>query len=167
MRTYIFTDAEREALSRWLTGALTREESPILHTTLGRLRRSEKPLLQDIRLLTLAIRRLHHTPRLRRRTADTETTLAIAPIPIRTPEDRTYIRLIQPLNEAQKIANDPQIPTETRLRATELAAKIGTALTGAGEEQPDQLIDQLEGLKQRTAKKNTDSEPGYSRIYKF
>ena len=59
MRTYIFTEAERDALHRWLSGAMTREESPLLHTTLGRLRRSEKQLIQDLRLLTLALRRLH------------------------------------------------------------------------------------------------------------
>ena len=59
MRTYIFTEAERDALHRWLSGTLTRAESPLLHTTLGRLRRSEKQLIQDLRLLTLALRRLH------------------------------------------------------------------------------------------------------------
>jgi hypothetical protein len=159
MRTHIFTDAERDALHRWLSGTLKREESPLLHTNLGRLRRSEKPLIQDLRLLTLALRRLHNAPKLRRRTADTETTLALAPIPIQPPEDqkRTYIRLIQPFNEAQKIANNRQTPTEDRLGAAELAARIGATLTGAGDDKPDHLIDQLEDLKQRTTKKNPDS----------
>jgi hypothetical protein len=152
MRTHIFTDAERDALHRWLSGTLTREESTLLHTTLGRLRRSEKGLIQDLRLLTLALRRLHLTPKLRRRTADMETTLTIAPVPIHTPEDqkRTYIKLIQPFNEAQTIANDQQATTENRLRAIELAAKMGAALTGISEDEPDYLINQLEKLKQHT-----------------
>jgi len=154
MRTYIFTEAERDALHRWLSGAMTREESPLLHTTLGRLRRSEKQLIQDLRLLTLALRRLHLTPKLRRRPEDMETTLTLAPVPIHTPEDqkRTYIKLIQPFNEAQKIANDQQTTTENRLRAIELAAKIGAALTGTGADKPDHLINQLESLKQHTAR---------------
>ena len=152
MRTYIFTEAERDALHRWLSGNLTRAESPLLHTTLGRLRRSEKQLIQDLRLLTLALRRLHLTPKLRRRTADMETTLTLAPISIHTPENQTqtYIKLIQPFNEAQSIANDQETTTENRLRAIELAAKIGTALTGISEDKPDHLINQLEKLKQHT-----------------
>jgi hypothetical protein len=164
MRTHIFTEAERGTLNLWLSGTLTRAESPFLHTTLGRLRRSEKGLIQDLRLLTLALRRLHHAPKLRRRTADMETTLALAPIPIHTPEDQTqtYIRLIQPFNEAQKIANDRGTPTEERLRAAELAARIGAALTGTGEDKPEHLINQLENLKQRTTKKKPDSEPSNS-----
>jgi hypothetical protein len=154
MRTHIFTEAEREALHRWLSGTLTRAESPLLHTTLGRLRRSEKGLIQDLRLLTLALKRLHLTPKLRRRKEDMETTLTLAPIPIHTPEDqkRTYIKLIQPFNEAQTIANDQETTTENRLRATELAAKIGIALIGISEDKPDYLINQLENLKQRTTR---------------
>ena len=83
-----------------------------------------------------------------------ETTLTLAHIPIHTPEDqkRTYIKLIQPFYEAQKIANDGQTTTETRLRAIELAAKIGAALTGTGVDKPDHLINQLESLKQHTAR---------------
>lgn len=152
MRTHIFTEAERDALHRWLSGTLTRAESPFLHTTLGRLRRSEKGLIQDLRLLTLALRRLHLTPKLRRRRNDMETTLTLAPIPIQTPEDqkRTYIKLIQPFNEAQTIANDQETATENRLRAIELAAKIGVALMGISEDKPDYLINQLEKLKQHT-----------------
>ena len=152
MRTYIFTEAEREALHQWLAGTLPRRESTLLHTTLGRLRRSEKPLIQDLRLLTLAMRRLHLTPKLRRRTADMETTLTLAPIPIHTSENQTqtYIKLIQPFNEAQSIANDQETTTENRLRAIELAAKIGIALTGISEDKPDHLINQLEKLKQHT-----------------
>ena len=154
MRTYIFTEAERDALHRWLSGTLTRAESPLLHTTLGRLRRSEKQLVQDLRLLTLALRRLHLTPKLRRRPEDMGTTLTLAPVPIHIPGDqkRTYIKLIQPFSEAQTIANDPQTATENRLRAIELAAKIGAALIGVGEDKPDHLINQLEKLKQRTAR---------------
>jgi hypothetical protein len=149
MRTHIFTDAERDVLHRWLSGTLTRGESPFLHTTLGRLRRSEKTLIQDLRLLTLALRRLHLAPKLRRRTDDMDTTLALAPIPIHPPEDqkRTYIKLIQPFNEAQSIANDQETTTENRLRATELAARIGAALAGADEDEPDELVNQLEKLK--------------------
>ena len=110
MRTYIFTEAEREALHLWLSGTMTRAESPLLHTTLGRLRRSEKQLIQDLRLLTLALRRLRLAPKLRRSPEDTETTLTLAPVPIHTSEEqtRTYIKLIQPFNEAQSIA--PQYP---------------------------------------------------------
>jgi len=96
-----------------------------------------------------------------------ETTIAI--IPIRPTEDqkRTYIRLIQAINKVQKIVNNHQTPTENRLRATELAARIGVTLMDAGEEQPDHLINKLKDIKQRTAKKNTDSEPRYLQIYKF
>ena len=83
-----------------------------------------------------------------------ETTLTLAPVPINTPEDqkRTYIKLIQPFNEAQTIANDQRTTTENRLRAIELAAKMGAALTGTNEDKPDHLINQLEKLKQRTAR---------------
>jgi hypothetical protein len=155
MRTHIFTEAEREALHRWLSGTLTRGESPLLHTTLGRLRRSEKQLIQDLRLFTLALRRLHLTPKLRKRRDDMETTLALAPIPIHTPENqtKTYIKLIQPFNEAQSIANDQETTTENRLRAIELAAKIGIALIGISEDKPDYLINKLEKLKQHTTRK--------------
>jgi hypothetical protein len=54
------------------------------------------------------MRRLHLTPKLRRRRDDRETTLTLAPIPINASEDqtKTYIKLIQPFNEAQSIAND-------------------------------------------------------------
>jgi hypothetical protein len=152
MRTHIFTEAEREALHQWLSGTLTREESPLLHTTLGLLRRSEKQIIQDLRLFTLALRRLHLTPKLRKRREDMETALAVAPIPIHTPENqiKTYIKLIQPFNEAQSIANDQETTTENRLRAIELAAKIGRALIDLSEDKPDYLINQLEKLKQHT-----------------
>ena len=150
MRTHVFTEVERDALHRWLSCTLTRGESPLLHTTLGRLRRSEKTLIRDLRLLTLALRRLHLAPKLRRRTDDMDTTLALSPIPIHPPGDqkRTYIKLIQPFNEAQRIANDQETTTENRLRATELAARIDAALIGTSEDKPDHLIDQLEKLKQ-------------------
>ena len=153
MRTHIFTDAERDALHRWLSGTLTRADSPLLHTTLGRLRRSEKRLIRDIRLFTLALRRLRLAPKLRRRADDMDTTLNLAPIPIHPPRDqiRSYIRLIRPFHEAQSMANDPEAATERRLRATELAARIGAALTGTGEDEPDELVNQLEKLKQESA----------------
>ena len=157
MRTYIFTENERKALHQWLSGAIARQESTLLHTTLGRLRRSEKQLIQDIRLLTIALRRLHHTPKLRRRREDTDTILTIAPIPIQPTETElhSYVKLIQPFNEAQSISNDEERTTETRLRAVELAAKIGIALIGISEDKPDHLINQLEKLKQRTTRKQS------------
>lgn len=153
MRTYIFTEAEREALHRWLSGALNRTDSPFLHTTLGRLRRSEKHLIRDIRLFTLAARRLHLAPKLRRRTDDMDTTLNLAPIPIHPPQDqiRAYITLIQPLNEAQTIANDQEESTKRRLRAAELAARMGAALIGKNGDEVGHLINQLEKLKQEPA----------------
>ena len=153
MRTHIFTDAERDALLRWLSGTLARADSPLLHTTLGRLRRSEKRLIQDIRLLTLALRRLRLQPKLRRRPDDMDTTLSLAPIPIHPPRDRiiTYISLIRPFHEAQTMANDRDAATGRRLKAIELAARIGAALAGAGEDEPDELVDQLEKLKQEPA----------------
>jgi len=153
MRTHIFTDAERDALHRWLSGTLTRADSPLLHTTLGRLRRSEKRLIQDIRLLTLALRRLRLQPKLRRRPDDMDTTLSLAPIPIHPPRDqkRTYISLIRPFHEAQAMANDQEAAAGRRLRAAELAARIGAALTGTGEDEPDELVNQLEKLKQEPA----------------
>ena len=153
MRTHIFTDAERDALHRWLSGTLTRADSPLLHTTLGRLRRSEKRLIQDIRLLTLALRRLRLQPKLRRRPDDMDTTLSLAPIPIHPPRDqkRTYISLIRPFHEAQTMANNPEAAAGRRLRAAELAARIGAALTGTGKDEPDELVNQLEKLKQEPA----------------
>lgn len=155
MRTYIFTEAERKVLHQWLSGTLAREESPLLHTTLGRLRRSERQIIQDLRLFTLALRRLHLIPKLRKRREDMETTLALAPIPIHTPENqiRTYIKLIRPFREAQSIANDQEATTENRLRAIELAAKIGRALIDISEDKPDYLINQLEKFKKHTTQK--------------
>jgi len=153
MRTYIFTDAEHDALLGWLSGTLTRADSPLLHTTLGRLRRSQKRLTTDIRLLTLALRRLRLTPKLRRRADDMDTTLSLAPILIHPPRDQTraYISLIRPFYEAQTIANNQEAAAGRRLRAVELAARIGAALTGTGEDEPDELINQLEKLKNEQA----------------
>jgi hypothetical protein len=153
MRTHIFTDAERDALHRWLSGTLNRADSPLLHTTLGRLRRSEKRLIQDIRLFTLALRRLRLAPKLRRRPDDMDATLSLAPILIHPPRDRiiTYISLIRPFYEAQTMANDHEATTGRRLKAIEMAARIGAALAGAGEDEPDELVDQLEKLKREPA----------------
>ncbi len=153
MRTYIFTEAEREALHNWLSGTLKRTDSPLLHTTLGRLRRSEKNLISDIRLFTLTARRLHLAPKLRRRTDDMDTTINLAPIPIHPTPDRVraYITLIKPLNEAQTIANDKTEPTMRRLRATELAARMGAALINKTRDNHKHLVKQIEKLKQEPA----------------
>ena len=159
MRTYIFTEAERKALHQWLSGRLAREESALLHTTLGRLRRAESQLIQEFWLFTLVLRRLQLTPKLRRRRGEMDTALALSPIPIHIPDSQiyTYIKLIQPFNEAQSTANDEEAPTEIRLKAVELAAKIGRALTGASEAKPETLKNKLEELKQQLQEGSSDS----------
>ena len=66
MRTYIFTQKEREALHEWLKGNLKREESNLLHTTLTRVRRAEANLIRDFKLLALTIKKLNLTPKPKR-----------------------------------------------------------------------------------------------------
>jgi hypothetical protein len=82
-----------------------------------------------------------------------DATLSLAPILIHPPRDRiiTYISLIRPFYEAQTMANDQKATTGRRLKAIEMAARIGAALAGAGEDEPDELVDQLEKLKREPA----------------
>jgi hypothetical protein len=90
-----------------------------------------------------------------------DATLSLAPMPIHPPRDQiiAYIRLIRPFYEAQSMANDQDAATGRRLKAIELAARIGAALTGAGEDEPDELVNQLEKLKQEPASKGNSSNP--------
>ncbi len=149
MRSYIFTQSEKEVLYEWLKGGLHREESALLHTTLGRLRRNESKLLDELRLLILATRRLHSSPKIRRREGDRDTTLTINPIKVHvanlTPP--TYVKLIELFLDAQRIANNHRIAPKHRLTATKIAAEIGSALTGTDEKRHHELVAELEELK--------------------
>lgn len=129
MRTYIFTQKEREALHEWLKGNLKREESNLLHTTLTRVRRAEANLIRDFKLLALTIKKLNLTPKLRRH-KELYITLTVAPITIKVPEARLqeYLQLIGAFHKAQEIANDEHTPIQTRLKAIEKAAKIAQTL---------------------------------------
>jgi len=148
MRSYIFTESEKEVLYKWLSGRLHREDSALLHTTLGRLRRSESNLIKEFRLFTLAVKRLHLSPKIRTREGDLDRSLAIL-ISMHIPKTRllSYVKLAKSLSDAQKIANDSNITTEHRLSAAKIAAEISTALIGAKEEKYERLEAALEELK--------------------
>ena len=137
MRTYIFTKAERQVMTQWLTSNLQREESPLLHTTLTRLRKAENQLLKDLKLFTLTIKRLHISPKLRKHRNETYTTLTIAPILIEIPDRKTYVKLVNTLNEAEQIANNENISTLNRLEAAQTAAEIAIRLLGAVDTKPE------------------------------
>lgn len=96
MRSYIFTEREREALKEWLTGKISRGESTLLHTTLTRIRRAEANLLRDFKLLALPLKKLRRTPKPRRRKRRLYATLTIAPTLIETLETQLqeYVMLI-------------------------------------------------------------------------
>jgi len=129
MRTYIFTQKEREALHEWLKGNMKREESNLLHTTLTRVRRAEANLIRDFKLLALTIKKLNLTPKPRRH-KELYITLTVAPITIKVPEARfqEYLQLIGAFRKAQEIANDEHTLIQTRLKAIEKAAKIAQTL---------------------------------------
>ncbi len=124
MRTYIFTRREREALFHWFGGTLHRDQDTLLHTLLNRLTKNRQTLIQDIRLFTLAQRKLG-TRRLRDRR--TQITLTIAPIPIKA--DRT-IFLVQRLRDELEHANDPDKTPKKRLEAAAQAIKTARVIQG-------------------------------------
>ena len=137
MRTYIFTKAERQVITQWLINNLQREESPLLHTTLTRLRKAENQLLKDLKLFTLTLKRLHISPKLRKHRKETYTTLTIAPILIEISDRKTYVKLVNTLNQAEQTANNENISTLNRLKAAQTAAEIAIRLLGAGDTKPE------------------------------
>ena len=137
MRTYIFTKAERQVITQWLINNLQREESPLLHTTLTRLRKAENQLLKDLKLFTLTLKRLHISPKLRKHRKETYTTLTIAPILIEISDRKTYVKLANTLNQAEQTANNENISTLNRLKAAQTAAEIAIRLLGAGDTKPE------------------------------
>jgi hypothetical protein len=149
MRTYIFTKAERQVLTQWLTNRLQREESPLLHTTLTRLRRAENQLVKDLKLFTLTAKRLHLSPKLRKHRDETYTTLTITTIPIQSSNIKAYVKLINTLEEAEQIANNENTSPLNRLKATQIAAETGISLLGAGYMKHESLKDRLKELKQQ------------------
>jgi len=126
MRSYIFTRREREALLHWFSGTLHRDQDTLLHTLLNRLTKNRQNLIQDIRLFTLAQRKLG-TRRLRDRR--TQITLTIAPIPIPIKADRT-IFLVQRLRDELEQANDPDKTPKKRLEAAAQAIKTARVIQG-------------------------------------
>jgi len=126
MRTYIFTRREREALFHWFGGTLHRDQDTLLHTLLNRLTKNRQTLIQDIRLFTLAQRKLG-TRRLRDRR--TQITLTIAPILIPIKADRT-IFLVQRLRDELEQANDPDKTPKKRLEAAAQAIKTARVIQG-------------------------------------
>ena len=137
MRTYIFTKAERQVITQWLINNLQREESPLLHTTLTRLRKAENQLLKDLKLFTLTLKRLHISPKLRKHRNEIYTTLTIAPILIEISDRKTYVKLANTLNQAEQTANNENISTLDRLKAARTAAEIAIRLLGAGDTKPE------------------------------
>jgi hypothetical protein len=154
MRNYIFTESEKKVLIKWLSGSLHREDSALLHTTLGRLRRNQSSLIKELRLFILATKRLRLSPKIRTREGDLDTSLAIL-IPIQIPKTRTlaYMKLAQLLPDAQNIANDSSIDTEHRLDAAKIAAEISMTIIGVKEEKIEKLETALEELKEKLPKK--------------
>ncbi len=126
MRSYIFTRRERDALFRWLSGTLHRDQDTLLHTLLNRLTKNRETLIQDIRLFALAQRKLV-TRRLRDRR--TQITLTIAPIPIPVKADRTVF-LVQRLRDGLEQANDPDSTPKQRLEAAAQAIETAQAMLG-------------------------------------
>ena len=124
MRSYIFTRREREALFHWFGGTLHRDQDTLLHTLLNRLTKNRQNLIQDIRLFTLAQRKLG---RRRLRDRRTQITLTIAPIPIKA--DRT-IFLVQRLRDELEQANDPDKTPKKRLEAAAKAIKTARVIQG-------------------------------------
>jgi len=124
MRTYIFTRREREALFHWFGGTLHRDQDTCLHTLLNRLTKNRQNLIQDIRLFTLAQRKLGMR---RLRDRRTQITLTIAPIPIPVKPDRTVF-LVQRLRHELEQANDPDKTPKQRLKAAAQAIKTAQAI---------------------------------------
>lgn len=158
MRSYIFTKAEKSVLHKWLARKLLRENSALLHTTLGRVRRAEPNLIRDFRLFSLVLRRLRLSHKLRRLRGRMDTTLALAPIYLHIPETGliSYLKLIRPLEEAQSLANDEHLPAECRLKAVEIAAKTARALIRAKDEERHELNMELEELKKLVGSKQLE-----------
>ncbi|MFA5869342.1 MAG: hypothetical protein WC941_06540 [Candidatus Bathyarchaeia archaeon] len=128
MNTHIFTEREHAILARWIGGAATREDSTHLHVTLNRLRANEKRLTYQVKFYTLALRRLHHG-RLRHRPEDLQTTLALAPIPLKARSIAAYTLLTPRLRAAQQEANEPTLDAQHRLDAAREAITIAMEMT--------------------------------------
>ena len=126
MRSYIFTRREREALLHWFSGTLHRDQDTLLHTLLNRLTKNRQNLIQDIRLFTLAQRKLG---RRRLRDRRTQITLAVAPIPVPVKPDRTVF-LVQRLRDELEQANDPDKTPKKRLEAAAKAIKTARVIQG-------------------------------------
>ncbi|MBW1669513.1 MAG: hypothetical protein JRJ66_16000 [Deltaproteobacteria bacterium] len=126
MRSYIFTRREREALLHWFSGTLHRDQDTLLHTLLNRLTKNRQNLIQDIRLFTLAQRKLG---RRRLRDRRTQITLAVAPIPVPVKPDRTVF-LVQRLRHELEQANDPDKAPRQRLEAAAKAIETAQAMLG-------------------------------------
>lgn len=153
MRSYIFTDAEKKILINWLTGRITRSESTLLHTTLGRLRRGESSLIKDFKLFSLAVRKLRLGPKPRMRNGEPDLTFIVTPIQIRIPkkEKQKHMWFKIPLTKAYSIANDENLPSEHRLRAIEIAVQLSRALMENREPPKYEEIEaELEKLKKQT-----------------
>lgn len=158
MRSYIFTEAEKSVLHKWLAGKLLRENSALLHTTLGRLRRAQPNLIRDLKLFTLVLRRLRLSHKLRRLRGRMDTTLALAPIHLHIPETAliSYLKLRLTLEQAQSMANDEHLSAECRLKAVEIAAKTARALIRAEDKERDELNAELEELKKLAGSKQLE-----------
>ena len=123
MNTHIFTDREKEPLGDWMTGRQDRNSNSHLHVTLNRLRKNEKQLTDDIKFLSLALRRLH-LQNLRSRPDDLETTLTLLPIQLTAKGIPSYTISLLEIRKALRVANDLSLSTSDRLEAAIVALEV-------------------------------------------
>lgn len=122
MRTFIFTEAERRLLYRWLRGDLERWENNHLHVTLNRSSGAWRGLSRDVRLLLLVMRVLKTKGR------DRCFHFVVGPIPLSY--DAYGVMVYLDVRRQLKEANDPYAPASARLKATVKAAEEALRLRG-------------------------------------
>jgi hypothetical protein len=122
VRNFIFTDAERRLLYRWLGGELERGSDNHLHTTLNRLSRAWRDLSWDMRLMLLAMRVLRMKGDKRR------FHFVVGPIPLSY--DVLGVRVYLNVERLLREANDPYASSRARLEATAKAAQEALRLGG-------------------------------------
>jgi len=124
VRTYLFTEAERRLLYRWLSGRLGRDEDPHLHVTLGRVSGAWTGLSRDVRLLLMARRKLKLGGSWR------WFHFAVGPIPLTY--DAKEVFSFVAVQRLLEVANDPSASASKRLQAALEAAQEALKLLCVG-----------------------------------
>jgi len=122
VRTFIFTDAERRLLYRWLKGDLEREDDNHLHITLNRLSKAWRELSRDVHLMLLAMRVL------KRKGDERWFHFVVGPIPLSY--DASGVMVYLDVQKQLKEANNNYASARTRLEATVKAAQEALRLRG-------------------------------------